>query len=66
MVGGFWDPHSYASAFPNERDIYLSQVYKVNDEGAFLEEQKRTKGLWIKDESIAYIEFFNKEEKTQL
>lgn len=61
MVGGYLGDSSYASAFPNGRDLYVDRQYKVNCDGTFGKEMCRTKGIWINGESITFIEFIGKE-----
>ena len=35
MIGGYFGPDSYATAYPGEGDIYVQAVCKVNDDGTF-------------------------------
>lgn len=55
-VAGFWGPKSYASSDPNERDIYIEQVYRVTESGPW-ELIERSSGILIPVEEIRYIEF---------
>jgi Family of unknown function (DUF6338) len=57
-VGGFFGPGSYASSFPNDGDIYMSAVYKLDRQGNFLEAIPDTKGLLIRKDEYSLIEFF--------
>ena len=58
MIGGYYGPASYATAYPDEGDIYLQAVYRVNDEGRFGEPIESTNGLLISKDQYSYIEFF--------
>jgi hypothetical protein len=62
MIGGYFGLDSYVSAYPNEGDIYLQTVYKVNDDGTFSEPTDSTRGLLIRKDQYSYVEFFNKPE----
>jgi hypothetical protein len=35
LIGGFWGVNSYAGSFPNDGDIYLEAVYRVDANGKF-------------------------------
>jgi hypothetical protein len=58
LIGGYWGPGSYASAFPEQGDLYLSEVYGVDRSGRFLESQPFTDGLLIRKDEYTYIELF--------
>lgn len=60
-VAGFIGENSFVSSNSKERDLYLDKVYKINKNGEW-EERERTDGIWIKNEEIRSIEFFNDEE----
>jgi hypothetical protein len=59
MVGGYFGTDSYATSFPNEGDIYLQTVYKINNDGTFGNPINDSKGLLIRKEEYIYIELFN-------
>lgn len=58
LIGGFYGENSFTSSFPNEQDLYLEEVWSVNEEGQFIEKIDRTGGLLIKDQEIEFLEFF--------
>ena len=58
LIAGFYGPDSFASSFPNPKDIYLEQVWKVNKNGEFLHAIEDTAGVLISHEYIDYMEFF--------
>ena len=62
-IGGIWDNRSFAASYPVPRDLYLSQVCKVTPDGVFERIVDQTNGLWIREESISYIEFFKWEDE---
>lgn len=61
MIGGYLGDGSYASGFPNGRDLYVDRMYQIDSDGKFGKEMSRTKGMWINGESIVFIEFMKKE-----
>ena len=54
---------SFVSSFPNVEDIYLEQVWKVNENGEFQDMIENTNGLWICKDNFSYIEFFQGKEE---
>lgn len=57
-VAGFFGSESFASDEPNERDIYIQEVYKIPQEGAW-ERIKNNKGILIKGDHIKHVEFWS-------
>jgi hypothetical protein len=58
LVAGYWGPGSYASAFPEQGDLYVSAVYKGDPSGRIGDPISSTKGLLIARDQYTYIEFF--------
>jgi len=58
MVGGVYDEQSFASSFPAEEQIYLEKVWKINEEGVFLEQIDRSEGIIVTRDEISSVEFF--------
>ena len=58
LIGGVYGGQSYASAYPEPRDLYLKEVWKI-EKGYFKHKIKDTKGLYITYDEILYIEFFD-------
>jgi hypothetical protein len=54
---GYLGGDSFISSDPAERDIYLQQVYEVQDDGKW---KPRTSGVWISHGEIQSIEFWPK------
>ncbi len=59
MIGGFFGEGSYATAYPDEGNIYLKAVYNMNNDGTFSDPVELTKGLLITKDQYTYIEFFD-------
>lgn len=58
-IAGKYGKASYSSTYPNPNEIYLEEVYKLNeDESAFGDKVKQTEGILITEKEISTIEFF--------
>ena len=62
VIAGFMGGLSFASSNEGERDIYINEVYKIDDDNNW-KIQTDTNGILIKAENIKYIEFFKRKEK---
>jgi hypothetical protein len=58
MVGGYFGGHSYATSYPDEGDLYLEIVYRVNVDGTFGSPIEASQGLLVRKDEYTYIEFF--------
>lgn len=58
LVAGYWGPGSYASAYPEQGDLYLSAVYSVDASGKIGLPIPSTQGLLIARDEYTYIELF--------
>lgn len=58
-IGGLFGLDSYASNYPNKQQIYLQEVWEIDDDGIFKNKINQTKGILILDSEIIAIEFFN-------
>jgi hypothetical protein len=58
LVAGYWGLGSYASAYPDQGDLYLSAVYSVDAKGKIGNPIASTKGLLITRDEYTYIELF--------
>lgn len=57
-IGGKYDTKSFASSYPAEEQIYLEEVWRLDEKGKFIEPIERTKGILILGREISMIEFF--------
>lgn len=57
-IGGLYREGSFASSYPNSEDIYISEVWSIDDKGEFKSKIENTKGMWISKDAFDYIEFF--------
>jgi len=59
-IGGLYDVKSRSSSNPAEEQIYLEEVWKLDDDNGFIERVDRTKGIIILSEEISRIELLEK------
>lgn len=62
-IAGSYSTKSFTSAFPNKQDIYLEELWKLDDDNKFSAKISRSAGLWISADEISSIEFFDYEEE---
>ena len=58
IVAGKFAYKSFASSFPAREEIYLEEVWLLNEKKGFDRPKKRSEGVLILSDSIEYIEFF--------
>lgn len=59
-IAGFIGRNSFISSNSKERDLYIDEVYEIDEKGEW-KKRKRTDGIWLKNEEIKSIEFWNYE-----
>lgn len=59
MVGGYFGDGSYASAFPNDGDLYINAVYQLDEDGRFGQPVPDTRGVLLRKADYVYIEIFD-------
>lgn len=57
-VGGRFDTDSFASSYPSEEQIYLQEVWRLNQDGSFREPVARSQGIIILSTEMRAVEFF--------
>jgi len=57
-IGGRYDRNSFSSSYPSKEQIYLEEVWKLDEDGIFKEPIKGSKGIIVLGEEILAIEFF--------
>jgi len=57
-VGGMLGKNSFASSYPTEEEIYLEELWELDDEGRFIKPIERSKGMIILGGEILAVEFF--------
>jgi hypothetical protein len=58
LLGGYWGGNSYAGSYPNDGDIYLEAVYRVDAVGNFGDPVRNTLGVLLRKDQYTYIEVF--------
>jgi hypothetical protein len=58
LIGGLYHTASLASSYPEKEDIYLQEIWELDDTGKFKKPIDNTLGLLINYESGDYIELF--------
>ena len=62
-IGGVYSTKSFTSSFPYKQDIYLEEIWRLDENNKFADKIERSAGLWIVAEEISSIEFFVYEEE---
>jgi hypothetical protein len=62
QVGGLFGTKSFASSDPQERDLYIEQVYKITTEGPW-QHKPRTDGMLISKDEVRWIEYWQLEKE---
>jgi Family of unknown function (DUF6338) len=57
-IGGFYGENSYASSYPDEQDVYVEEVWRVDNTGRFIERVDRSTGMVIQYKDCELMEFF--------
>lgn len=64
-IGAYYGATSYASAFPNEGDLYVRAVYLLKNDNTFGDAMPDTRGLLIRKAEYSYIELFDVPKQNQ-
>ena len=59
VIGGLYTGESFASSYPEPQEVYLSEVWRVDEQGRFRDRIEGTKGVLVNHQVIEYIEFFS-------
>lgn len=63
VIGGLYAYESAASSYPEKEDLYLQEIWALNDEGKFTNPIDDTMGLLVNYNTVDYIELFKCFEK---
>ena len=58
VIGGLYNGESFASSYPESQDIYLGEVWKVDEQGRFQSRIDATMGALVNHGVIDYLEFY--------
>lgn len=56
-IGGYFGDDSFASSFPEPRELFLEQGFMMNEDGSFGYAVENTTGVYIRCDDIRVIEF---------
>ncbi len=57
-IGGWFGENSYASLYPDSGHLYLEQLWRLDDQGAFLEAVEGSQGIVLRPDDYHMIEMF--------
>jgi len=58
VIGGLWSSNSHAGQYPHNGDLYLEQLYHLDEDGSFAEPVLDTQGLLITKDQYTHIQLF--------
>lgn len=64
MVGGYFGPESYATPEPNSGSIYIEELWRLDDEGQFLDVIPNSKGALFRATDYVWVEALSSERKS--
>jgi Family of unknown function (DUF6338) len=64
MLGGLYAENSFASTYPVDPELYLQQLWRVDENGRFIEPVPGSLGTVIRAADFEFIEFFQVEVST--
>ena len=56
-LGGWYGSGSFASSYPEPRELFIEKAYKMNADGAFDGELAGNRGIYVRCEEIRSVEF---------
>lgn len=59
LIGGLYQENSFVSSYPAEEQIYLECVWKLTEDGKFMEAIVGSKGIIIFESEIIAVEFYD-------
>jgi Family of unknown function (DUF6338) len=61
-LGGYFGDNSFAASSPNAQQIYVEEVWRLDEDGKFIERVEGTEGAILSSEDCELIEFFETRE----
>jgi len=58
-IGGYYSSESFVSGYPNAQEIYVQEMWRLDEFGRFNTKVDRTAGGYFKSEDWDYIEFLS-------
>lgn len=57
-IGGVFFDQSFASTTPERADLFLEELWQLDDKGAFVAPLPETQGVWIAHDVMEYVELY--------
>ena len=57
-IGGKYGMNSFSSTYPNPEELYLEELWKLNENDGFEAKESQTEGILITEQEISTIEFY--------
>jgi Family of unknown function (DUF6338) len=61
-LGGFFEDESFASAYPEEQDLFLQEAWRLAEDGSFVERMRGSQGVLVRQDTIDFVELLTPEE----
>jgi hypothetical protein len=61
-LGGYFGKNSFAASSPDGQEIYIEEVWRLDEDGRFIERVEGTRGAIVNREDCELIEFFETRE----
>jgi hypothetical protein len=58
QLGGYFGERSFATSSPNAQQIYVEEIWRLDEDGRFVEQVEETDGAIVNREDCTRIEFF--------
>ena len=57
-IGGKYGRNSFSSTYPNPEELYLEELWQLNERNGFENIEPKTEGILITEQEISTIEFY--------
>ena len=57
-IGGKYGKNSFSSTYPNPEELYLEELWQLNERNGFENIEPKTEGILITEQEISTIEFY--------
>jgi hypothetical protein len=58
LIGGVYGNKSFASIYSRERDLFLEEIYNMDENSDFVDPTVDNIGIWIAHDVISHVEYF--------
>jgi hypothetical protein len=64
-VGGWFDGSSYASSFPQQRELFITREWVMGEDGEFRREVTGSRGVYVRCDDARAVEFLEAQREAQ-